>query len=105
MKTDTELDEIKTYLIRAVADNTFSVKISTSLMEVMEEYASQGEKEDGWIIVDPDGKVQHETLTDDKDHCWYSFCQDKELIEWTTKDELIKDGYKCVRAERTYKLI
>ena len=55
MKTETELDEIKAYL----TDNTFSVKIATSIMEVMEEYASQGTK----------GMVKMQTAKDYGEFC------------------------------------
>lgn len=71
------------------------------LLDIMEQYASQGEKEEGWVIVDKRGCVNWITLCEDMDSCILEFCKSSLAMGQSFK----KSGYKCVRAERTYKLI
>jgi len=72
------------------------------------QHANQGgkeEKEAGWIIIHNEGEIYHETLRDDAESSWHSFCLDDNLVELTTKEEAIDDGFECVKVERTYKII
>jgi len=57
------------------------------------------EKEEGWVIVDPEGEELWETFNLSEIRCMdKKACPD----HWTRFEKL---GYKCVRAERVTKLI
>ena len=62
----------------------------------------EGTKEEGWVIVKPDGNELWNTFEEGEKTCIKNFINHYSWFDWAWKQI---QGYKCVRAERVTKLI